>query len=581
MKEIVHKLWGCLLFLCCSCSSFFSSEQATQLELALQCSGRNRSELEKVLHHYAQDSLKLEAAKFLIRNMPYHGYHEGEELSKYYRYFELYSDGKHDPRQLADSLKEADGDFYMSCLSYRQDVETVDSALLVDNIDWAFKVWHEQPWGKHVCFEDFCEFVLPYRIGDELPVKWRERLYKEYNPLLDSIRTLPGAEDPLLAAQVLMDEWQKIPFHLTLLFPSGPQLGPNAAMWRTGSCREFADGVVYMLRSVGIPCGTDQVLLRGDNNESHFWPFVLDKDRHVYAAEPVPWTESEKMGIVMSKVHRNTFGVNREWQEQFKKVQTVYPSFRNACLRDVTLSYADSMVCRVTVSASELFGHVQRNEPVYLCLSSRLQWIPVDFSFMGNDEVSFDRVNSGNVCVLATWDGKSLHIQCDPFVVENQTGCLRFFHPEAKKEDVCIYAKFNVSEGFGDFSYRMAGGVVEGSNRSDFVDADTLHFIKEAPKRLFTRVRSASDRPYRYVRYRGADSCYCNISELVLYEAGNDSLPLRGRVIGTPGCWQNDGSHEYTNVFDGSPYTSFDYKEASGGWAGMDLGKPCPIGMIE
>lgn len=122
---------------------------------------------------------------------------------------------------------------------------------------------------------------------------------------------------------------------------------------------------------------------------------------------------------------------------------------------------------------------------------------------------------------------------------------------------------------------------MEGSNRLDFAGADTLYFIKEAPKRLFTRVRSVSDRPYRYVRYRGADGCYCNISELILYEAGNDSLPLRGRVIGTPGCWQNDGSHEYTNVFDGNPYTSFDYKEASGGWAGMDLGRPCLIGMIE
>ena len=34
--------------------------------------GDNRAELERVLAHYEGDSLKLEAAKFLIRNMPGH-----------------------------------------------------------------------------------------------------------------------------------------------------------------------------------------------------------------------------------------------------------------------------------------------------------------------------------------------------------------------------------------------------------------------------------------------------------------------------------------------------------------------------
>lgn len=51
-------------------------------------------------------------------------------------------------------------------------------------------------------------------------------------------------------------------------------------------------------------------------------------------------------------------------------------------------------------------------------------------------------------------------------------------------------------------------------------------------------------------------------------------------VIGTPGCFQQDGSHEYTNVFDGKSWTSFDYKESEGGWAGLDLGIPTQIDKI-
>lgn len=51
----------------CSRPSF----EQKQLEHALDFAASNRGELEKVLQHYAHDSLKLEAAKFLIRNMPH------------------------------------------------------------------------------------------------------------------------------------------------------------------------------------------------------------------------------------------------------------------------------------------------------------------------------------------------------------------------------------------------------------------------------------------------------------------------------------------------------------------------------
>lgn len=44
--------------------------------------------------------------------------------------------------------------------------------------------------------------------------------------------------------------------------------------------------------------------------------------------------------------------------------------------------------------------------------------------------------------------------------------------------------------------------------------------------------------------------------------------------------FSKDGSHEYTNVFDGDVTTSFDYIESSGGWSGLDLGTPKQIGKI-
>ncbi|WP_436417386.1 discoidin domain-containing protein [Petrimonas sulfuriphila] len=50
--------------------------------------------------------------------------------------------------------------------------------------------------------------------------------------------------------------------------------------------------------------------------------------------------------------------------------------------------------------------------------------------------------------------------------------------------------------------------------------------------------------------------------------------------MGTPGSWHNDGSHEYTNAFDGSTETSFDHNTPSDGWTGLDLGQPQKITEI-
>jgi len=61
-----------------SCVSDNTVDQQT--ESSLQFAGNNRTELEKVLKYYKNDPQKLEAAKFLIRNMPHWYSYEGSQL---------------------------------------------------------------------------------------------------------------------------------------------------------------------------------------------------------------------------------------------------------------------------------------------------------------------------------------------------------------------------------------------------------------------------------------------------------------------------------------------------------------------
>lgn len=56
-------------------------------------------------------------------------------------------------KQVADSVKKVYGP--LGEPEKKHDIREVDSAYLCNNIEWAFKVWREQPWGKNVSFETF------------------------------------------------------------------------------------------------------------------------------------------------------------------------------------------------------------------------------------------------------------------------------------------------------------------------------------------------------------------------------------------------------------------------------------------
>ena len=61
------------LLLCCLAATLaVSSCQKTSIRQTLEKAGENRRELETVLEHYKNDSLKYRAACFLIKNMPGH-----------------------------------------------------------------------------------------------------------------------------------------------------------------------------------------------------------------------------------------------------------------------------------------------------------------------------------------------------------------------------------------------------------------------------------------------------------------------------------------------------------------------------
>ena len=140
VRSFVYIIVG--ISLLCACHP-----QDEALERALRMAKGNRPELEKVLAHYEGDSLKLEAAKFLIRHMPGHYSYADTAVYAYYRAIDsvaLSMKGK-SVFEIKDSLEAMAGRF-TSLVRGKvvQDVEVMKADYLIANIDTAFAQWQDE-----------------------------------------------------------------------------------------------------------------------------------------------------------------------------------------------------------------------------------------------------------------------------------------------------------------------------------------------------------------------------------------------------------------------------------------------------
>ena len=229
---------------------------------ALDFAGENRKELEKVLDYYAEDSQKLEAARFLIRNMPrYYGY-EGWRLDSIQKIL-ITAEQKH---FIDDSILRKWTKQSLYSLPKIYDAHIIKADYLIENIDLSFKMWKERPWNQDLPFEDFCELILPYRIDDEPLSNWRQNYFEVYFSALDS---LSNCTDPLRACNALSKELSKKEFFYTVNFDM-PHLSAHFLLeHHVGFCREICDRAVYAMRACGIPGTVDMFVYSPEYQGSH------------------------------------------------------------------------------------------------------------------------------------------------------------------------------------------------------------------------------------------------------------------------------------------------------------------------
>lgn len=551
--------------------------------------GDNWHELEKVIARYEEegDEDKLEAAYYIIENIPYHSYQYSKNVEDAKVWFRLLREKMdEDMTAIKDSIQNALGT--NAAMSIKWDVQVLDSAYLCENIDMAFKVRREQPWGKNVDFEIFCKYILPYRIADEVPMNWRREYYEKYNPLLDDFRNSGqyDTEDPVEALKYLMARLPLIhnpKYAPQSIFPF-PHIGPEYVRYLTGSCREYTDFMIYVSRALGIPAAFNQSFNMHRVNAGHCWANFWNKygEEFIISNYPpvlIPNRQDYTRATGKNKVYRETYHLNDRLFERAQDAkEPLNQYFSLPTYEDVTAFYTNHYMETAVFDSDCLQVHISNGVPVYLCSSCRTDWLPEDFAVMSNDKLVFRHIQKGEVLCLCIRNGNMMQAVSDPFVIDINTNRLRFFEGNGNRTGVRIVSKFSVTDEEKMFRERMINSIVEGSATECFDNPDTLLIIQAAPDRKYTEAVPylQSDNEYEFLRFKSRPGTYCDAAEIAFYDMGKRQI-MPVSCFGTAGT---DSEHGCSNLYDGSTLTSFSSYSAEGGWSAVRLESPAKVSSI-
>lgn len=507
-KEIMKKLKLSIPCIILSLMIVACSAGDNRLEKALDFAGSNRAELEKVLDYYSQDPEKLEAARFLIRNMPHWYAYEGWQLDSVKQM--LAQDNR--PKEVVDKWKRVD--YYSLPKVYDAQVITAD--YLIENIDLAFKVWKEYPWNKSLSFDDFCEYILPYRIDNEPLSSWRKLYHEYYASVLDS---LYQGDDVVEACQAVGSELKKVWFiyftDLNIPHMDGEFLFHHPI----GYCRESCDITLYAMRSCGIPAATDFFRYSPEYQHYHSWNalrdttgrFILFDPKGVPPTRKTVTTDDRKKG----KVYRYYFGEqNLPTSVAHAKKAQISSFFRNPYIKDVTAEYFGEN--RVTVP-------IQRADKyIYLGVFSPRGWIPVDVVESNGDEATFHNLEPNIIYQTLVLEGGKQYPAGYPFIFKD--GKAELLVPdETNREQAVLKRKMSIKPTISEWLYRgTIGARIEAANEPSFSRADLLYEFKDTLTTNYYELNSLHPhQKYRYIRYSPPRGARIELAELAFYE---DSL---------------------------------------------------------
>lgn len=563
-------------FLLVGCNSLEAYPEG--LEETLDVAGDNKEELFKVIAHYKgdRDTLKLRAAMFLLSNMRDKYSCSGKVIDKYYNFCDsIFSIRKsqYDVEGLRETFsKSTSVDLNTFKPETTRDASCITSEFIIDNIDRAFDVW-KKPWNGHLSFNEFCEYILPYRVGTERLEKWRG-LYAKYFGNAVSSDTIRIAEQACTAIndKLIADTIRIYP---DCILPVG--LRPSTLLnLRFGTCGDCASLAVYAMRSVGIPVGKAFIPQWGTKSGAHTFNVLLDSKGELHdflgTADNID-THLSQFHAKIPKAYLYTYSKQVESLAMQHNSEDVPRLFKNPYIKDITKELSCVNTANVKIQVNERVS----KDFVYLCVFDQAGWTPVVWGHLLGKEATFENVGTGIVYQLAYFDGNEIHPIGSPFFLTDD-GVLKNYEPQKEKMDKILERKNPESNAWEGLSTQLIGGKFQGAMTADFKDPITFYTINKATKLKYESVKVECKTPVKYLRYLASPNTRGNMGEVEFY-TDDSSKPLHGKVIGKYVPSDFFPTYGPEKMFDGDRL-SFFHSLNNGSWGGIELDTPKCITRI-
>lgn len=561
------------------------SEDNRYLRDALKAAGENRTELEAVLEHYRtvdNDPQKLEAAKYLIANMPGHySYRNMEAMNDFYdKALEIF--GKGTVEWQRDTLRDI-GDKYYARIAQDviSDVEVMTSDYLIYSIDKAFEQWKAMPWSRHLTYNEFRDWLLPYKVVEcQSFDAWREILPEHYTDSLSKLPPTDVARNTIYGAiEVVRNEIHTKQSAMSFVIFWKERNGLpflSADTWARmtyGDCRNFVDMGVATFRSLSLPSCVDRVPLWGRNNNGHSW-YVYISDKGIEEKttnsliRPSDWEFFPYDRF--PKVLRFSYAMNRRVLKYKKTAKHVYPF--DLYEHDVTDHY--NLTSDIDI---ELFDHVRlKDKYVYIGMFSAVSegsWRALDFGTVSRGKAHFQNMGRNMLYIALDYDGVAFTPISNPFILHKDGSVEYITCDNSDYRSVTLKRKYYESFNDVNMRRRLLGGRIQCSNRADFKDARTLYTIQSTD--IPDKIQLESVGKYRFWRYLSVDSTYGSIAELGFFD--KDGQMLSGKPIANVEA----SPDTIPLAFDNDWLTNFEVAQnPNGNWVGMAFNAPQAVASV-
>lgn len=561
-------LFGSILFLSCR------KAKPTE-ELSTYSKGKYQ-ELEKVAKYYKKDSLKLQATYFLIKNIQNKYYYTGKLSNQYDTLFHIYDSLRQNGIVVGDppiiqetwkSLQQQYGKLESKRLNQQWDSKALKADFLINNIDWAFEAWNTSPNYENIDFDTFCEFILPYRAGTEIPEEYRERYYKEFRLLRDTSQT----DISLLKAFNQAFYWDRNykPSELMWGYPLDLSIS-KMELGRRGTCRHMSVFCAQVMRACGIPVAIDHVKTWGNRSRGHAWNVLIQNSGKIL---PFDSFDNRPLEFVYkpAKIFRKMYSVG--WLP--KDAPTINDAPAELLLaneQDVTHQYGKTYNIEL-VCDYPYIGKKSKKHGV-ICVFDNKEWRPVYWGHCKKGKMFFKNM-MGDVCYMAAYyeNGKIIPASV-PFILDEEGAIKKLSIQHSQRADMTLLRKYPRFARMEMFAMNLRRSVIEGANNKKFNKPTLLFDIAETPhdvNELFIK----KPKKFRYIRWKIVDYRTGDLAEVEFYGKRTLNAPeekLTGKIIGCPEITPEQ-SYPYINAMDGDPATFFAKPKNELGYVGLDLGE--------